>query len=83
MRRREVSEAGSLGDYIIDFICFARRPVVEIDGPSHEVAEQRVADKERDGWLRDQGFRVLRLPNERVIVSTELAVGRIRDALAN
>jgi very-short-patch-repair endonuclease len=72
-----------LGNYIQDFICFERRLVIEIDGLSHEVAEQRVADKERDGWLQEQGFRVLRLPNELVIASTELAVARIRDALAN
>jgi very-short-patch-repair endonuclease len=70
-----------LGDYILDFVCFGRRLVVEIDGPSHEVTEQRAADNERDGWLRGQGFRVLRLPNELVIASTELAVARIRDAL--
>ena len=72
-----------LGDYLLEFVCFGRRLVVEIDGPSHEVAEQRVADKERDGWLRGQGFRVLRLPNELVIASTELAVARIRDALVD
>src|SRR5271155_4145127 len=71
-----------LGEYILDFVCFGRRLVVEIDRPSREVAEQRGADKERDGWLRDQGFRVLRLPNELVIASTELAMARIRDALA-
>jgi very-short-patch-repair endonuclease len=40
-----------LGDYILDFVCFGRRLVIEIDGSSHEVAEQRVADEERDGWL--------------------------------
>jgi len=30
--------------------------------------------------LRDQGFRVLRLPNELVIAATEIAVARIRAA---
>jgi very-short-patch-repair endonuclease len=40
------------------------------------------ADENRDAWLREQGFRVLRLPNELVIASTELAVAPIRDALA-
>ena len=68
--------------YIVDFICFERRLVVEIDGPSHEDAEQIVADRARDVWLQAQGFRVLRLPNGLVIGSTELAVARIRNALA-
>ena len=70
-----------LQTHIVDFICFERRLVVEIDGPSHEDAEQIAADGARDVWLQEQGFRVLRLPNELVIGSTELAVARIRNAL--
>jgi len=70
-----------LQSYIVDFICFERRLVIEIDGPSHENAEQIAADRARDAWLQEQGFRVLRLPNELVIGSTELAVARIRNAL--
>ena len=72
-----------LGNYILDFVCFEHRLIVEIDGPSHDVLEQRLADEVRDAWLRDQGFRVLRLPNELVIASTELAVAQIRDAMTN
>jgi len=63
-----------LGDTILDFVCCEHRLVVEIDSPSHEVQEQRLADEDRDAWLRQQGFRVLRLP-------TELALARIRDAM--
>jgi very-short-patch-repair endonuclease len=70
-----------LGNHILDFVCFERRLVVEIDGPGHELTEQRLADEGRDAWLREQGSRVLRLPNELVIVSTELAVARIRDPM--
>jgi len=68
---------------MFDFVCFERRLVVEIDGPSHAVPAQRLADDGRDAWLREQGFRVLRLPNEFVIGSTELAVARIRNAMTN
>jgi very-short-patch-repair endonuclease len=72
-----------LGNYSVDFVCFAHRLIVEIDGPSHDVPEQRFADHARAVWLRDQGFRVLRVSNELVIASTELAVARIRDAMTN
>jgi very-short-patch-repair endonuclease len=71
-----------LQTYIVDFICFERRLVIEIDGPSHENADQVAADNARDAWLQEQGFQVLRLPNELVIGSTELAVARIRNALS-
>jgi very-short-patch-repair endonuclease len=75
--RRQVA----LGDYIVDFVCFERRLIVEIDGPSHQDAEQQTKDKQRDAWLREQQFDALRLPNELVIASTELAIARIRAAL--
>jgi len=72
----------ALGDYTVDFVSFGRRLVVEIDGPSHQSEEQRAADAARDAYLSRQGFRILGLPNELVIGSTELAVARIRAALA-
>ncbi|MGD0641010.1 MAG: endonuclease domain-containing protein [Roseiarcus sp.] len=70
------------GNAIADFVCFERRLVVEIDGPSHEGEEARARDSRRDQWLGAQGFRILRLPNDLVIGSTELAVERIRAELA-
>jgi very-short-patch-repair endonuclease len=76
--RRQVT----LDDFIVDFVCFERRLVVEVDGPSHEGTEQQEKDRERDRWLGKQNFRILRIPNELVIASTELAVARIRAALA-
>src|SRR3984957_9276710 len=54
--RRQVA----LGNFIVDFVCFDRRLVVEVDGPTHEGAEQQAKDSERDAWLLEQGFRVLR-----------------------
>jgi very-short-patch-repair endonuclease len=70
-----------LGDYIVDFVCFDRRLVIEVDGPSHESEEQQADDQDRDAWLRGQGFRVLRVSNDLVIASTELALVQIREAL--
>jgi very-short-patch-repair endonuclease len=72
----------TIGNFIVDFVCYERRLIVEIDGPSHEDAEQRTRDQERDAWLKGQGFCILRLPNELAIASTELAVARIRAALS-
>jgi very-short-patch-repair endonuclease len=52
-----------LGRYIVDFICFRHRLIVEADGPHHE---DRAQDVERDEWLRAQGFSVLRFPNQQI-----------------
>lgn len=70
-----------IGNFIVDFVCFDRRLIVEIDGLTHESAEQQAKDCERDTWLREQGFRILRLSNELVIASIKLAAARIRAAL--
>jgi len=70
----------ALGNFLVDFVCFERRLVVEIDGPSHDREEQEAADAARDAWLSRQEFRILRLRNALVIGSTELAVARIRGA---
>ena len=76
--RRQVA----IGNFIVDFVCFEQRLVIEIDGPTHESAEQQAKDRKRDVWLREQGYRILRLPNDIVIAATEIAVSRIRAALS-
>ena len=71
----------SIGNFIVDFVCFEQRLVIEVDGPTHESAEQQAKDRERDVWLHEQGCRILRLPNDIVIAATEIAVACIRAAL--
>ncbi len=56
-----------VGNYIVDFICFDRRIIVEIDGGQHARDENINKDKERDEWLRNQGFKVLRFWNNDVL----------------
>ncbi len=80
--REKFQRQGALGSFLVDFVCFERRLVVEIDAPSHDGEERKAADAARGAWLYGQGFRILRLPNELVIGSTELAVARVRAALA-
>jgi very-short-patch-repair endonuclease len=44
--------------YIVDFVCFEARLVIEVDGGQHHESE---SDQTRDAYLQSQGFRVLRL----------------------
>jgi very-short-patch-repair endonuclease len=64
-----------IGPYIVDFVCFERRLVVEADGPSHQGSE---TDPVRDQWLRHQGFQVLRLPNEMITLQPDTVLDEIR-----
>jgi very-short-patch-repair endonuclease len=54
-----------LGKYIVDFVCLEKKLIIELDGGQH--AEQSSYDAERDAWLRDQGFSVLRFWNNDVL----------------
>jgi very-short-patch-repair endonuclease len=50
--------------YIVDFVCFEQKLVIELDGVQH--LERKAYDKSRDDWLIGQGYRVLRFWNHQV-----------------
>jgi very-short-patch-repair endonuclease len=49
--------------YFLDFVCFSRKLVVELDGWRHAEDDQAHHDDERDAVLRREGFTVLRFWN--------------------
>ena len=51
-----------VGPYFVDFICMSARLAIEVDGPLHEVN----ADQRKTEWLNRAGYRVLRIPVNRV-----------------
>ena len=56
-----------IGKYIVDFICFEKRIVIELDGGQHAIRCDK--DKRRDSWLEGQTFRVLRFWNNDVLTN--------------
>ena len=58
-----------LGPYIVDLICLEKRLIIEVDGGQH--SEQKAYDAERNAWLEEQGFRVLRFWNHEVLQEIE------------
>ncbi len=54
-----------IGRYVVDFVCFDAKLVIELDGRQH--ADATDADAARDAWLGSQGFRVLRFWNNDVL----------------
>ena len=54
--------------YILDFVCFEARLVIEADGGQHAGSR---GDEQRDAWLKSQGFRVLRLWNNDILKNPE------------
>jgi very-short-patch-repair endonuclease len=60
-----------IGQFIVDFACRAAKLVVEIDGSAHDSRDARERDAQRDRWLDDNGFRVLRFTNAEVMADPE------------
>jgi very-short-patch-repair endonuclease len=54
-----------IDNYIVDFVCFEKRIIVEVDGGQH--ATRSKDDTARDTYLRQQGFQVLRFWNNEVL----------------
>jgi very-short-patch-repair endonuclease len=82
LRRRQIEghqfrRQAPIGRYIVDFVCFARKLIVEVDGGQHSLDR----DAERTRWLEGEGFRVLRFWNNEVLCSTDAVVEAIRDDL--
>src|SRR4051812_15798213 len=50
--------------YILDFICFERRIIIELDGSQHADSQR---DAVRDRILREHGFTTLRYWNHDVL----------------
>ncbi|MDD5242173.1 MAG: endonuclease domain-containing protein [Sulfuricella sp.] len=68
-----------LGCYVVDFVCFEARLIIELDGGQH--TDQVEADKIRDQWLNDEGFRVLRFWNNEVLTNLEGVMQCMQSAL--
>ena len=68
----------AIGGYIVDFVCFGKQLVVEVDGGQHAENQQ---DTVRDEWLGKEGFEVLRFWNHEVLGNRESVVEKIIDHL--
>ena len=56
-----------IGSYIVDFVCYEKRLIVEVDGGQHSLE----TDADRDAWLTSQGFTILRFWNHNVLQNIE------------
>ena len=68
-----------IGNYIVDFVCYERRLIIEIDGGQHcESKEDRI----RDDWLEKKGFKVLRFWNNEVLGNIEGVMEMIKENIS-
>jgi very-short-patch-repair endonuclease len=64
-----------IGNFIVDFVCFAQKLVIEVDGGQH--ADLQARDEARTVWLQAQGFQVLRFWNHDGLQRRDLVLEEI------
>ena len=71
-----------IGPFVVDFACVARKLVIELDGPSHGIAEQQVFDAQRTAYLNSEGWRVVRVLDGEVLSDPSRVCLKLVAALA-
>ena len=75
-----------IGPYVVDFVCYAARLIVEVDGGVHDLDEVAARDQRRDAWLETQGFEVVRFTNNEILESdafAALVLGVVRERICS
>ena len=72
-----------IGPYTADFAAHAVQFIVEIDGRTHKTEEARLRDRQRQTWLEQEGWRVLRFSDDVVVGGLALVIAEIRRACAS
>ena len=67
-----------MGRYVVDFVCYEKFLIVELDGSQHFENE---ADVVRDADMREKGFTTLRFWNNEVRTNIEGVLEKILHAL--
>ncbi len=86
LRRKQLNGAKfrrqqPIGSYIVDFVSFDKKLIIEIDGGQHSSEENMGNDAVRTEWLESQGFRVIRFWNNEVFSNMDGVFTQIREAL--
>jgi len=66
--------------YIVDFCCLEKKLIIELDGGQHNEEKNIIKDKQRDKFLHDQGYVVLRIWNNEVNENMEGVVDKMLES---
>ena len=73
----------AIGNYIVDFVCYEKKLVIELDGSGHLGDRQIKHDKKRDDFLSKCGFKILRIFNNDINENIEGVIDYILHNLGN
>ncbi len=70
-----------IGDYIVDFFCPKAKLIIEVDGSQHMAGKVAAADRIRDAFMAQLGYRVLRVNDNDVLNNIEGVVEVISEMI--
>ena len=68
-----------LGFYIVDFVCYEAKLIVELDGDIHDHPTHEISDSDRTVALNKLGFRLIRFWNDDVFDKMTFVLKRIEE----
>ncbi len=71
--RRQVD----IGPYVVDFCCFSKKLIIELDGEFHKRIDRRIVDRQRTQHLEKLGYVVIRFWNQEVINDVDEIIRKI------
>jgi len=71
----------AIGSFVVDFVCFTHRLIVELDGSQHVTEEGKSHDSQRTAWLEARGYRVIRFRNQKLDDEIHFVVEEIKRVL--
>ena len=72
----------SVGFYILDFYCPAKKLGIELDGGQHRAKDGSMYDQERTAYLEGFGIKTIRFPNEEIMQNLPSVLNRILTSLS-
>ena len=78
-RYRKFQRQVPIDRFVVDFLCKQSKLILELDGGIHD--DQREHDQEREEYLQERGYRILRFRNEELYKDLEVVLKRIEEEL--
>jgi len=75
MRAYKFRRQQPIGRFVVDFACMRCKLVIELDGGQH--LDRLDQDLQRTGWLKSQGFEVIRFWNDDALLRTDVVLEEI------
>jgi cyclase len=70
-----------IGQFVADFYCHKAKLIIEVDGSIHNLPDVKKMDKEKEEYLEQNGYVILRFSNNEIKTSIETVPGKITQTL--